>query len=220
MNRSAITTAVAIVTAFSVGLTWSYFTNSRTGGVAVVDLDEVAKRLGRDKEMTDSLQAQTGELQEALAKIQSNATQQLEKVRASLGQEVTNEEAQQFVRLRNKAQLTLNELQQQARVRIGQSRQQLISEFRQQTQPVAAKIAKEKGFDTVVTRNDTVVFSYDNSVDITDDVVKLMSAEFPASAKPLKPASQKQAAATPQTETNTESATATAATENTESATE
>lgn len=213
MNRSAMTTVVAVVAAFSVGLTWSYFTSgSRPGGVAIVDLDEVARRLGTDKEMIESVQNQAGALNQRLVAAQESAVKQLNQVRSNLGedQQITNEEAQQFVRLQRSAQLQLNQLQQQARLNLNQHRQQLVGEFRKTAQPIAARVAKEKGFDSVVTRNDSVVFSYDNSVDITEDVIKLMSAEMPArpapkatprSETPAAPA-QQTASARETTETN------------------
>lgn len=182
MNRSAITTVVAVVAAFSVGLTWSYFTGSHHGSVAIVDLDEVARRIGRDKEMVEAYQTQASALNSRLVQIQNKANQDLNKFRAGLKEDnqVTNEEAQQYVRVQRNAQVKLNQLKQQANIGLNQHRQQLISQFRKDAQPIAAKIAKERGFDSVITRNDTVVFSFDEAVDITDDVVKLMSAEFPA----------------------------------------
>lgn len=182
MNRSAITTVVAVVAAFGVGLTWSFFTGSSHGSVAIVDLDEVARRIGRDKEMVESVQTQASALNSQLIKIQNQANQELSKFRAGLNedQQVTNEEAQQYVRVQRSAQVKLSQIQQQAKVGLNQHRQQLVSQFRKDAQPIAAKIAKERGFDSVITRNDTVVFSFDEAVDITDDVVKLMSAEMPA----------------------------------------
>lgn len=192
MNRSALTTVVAVVAAFGSGLAWSYFTSNNSGGVAIVDLDEVARRVGRDKEMVQSIQNQAGALNQRLTAAQNSAISQLNKVKAGYSEDekITNEEAQQFVRLQKSAQLQLTKLQQQARLNINNHRQQLVSQFRKDAQPIAAKVAKEKGFDSVVTRNDTVVFSYDNTVDITEDVIKLMSAEMPARPATTKPASK------------------------------
>ncbi|MBT5021072.1 OmpH family outer membrane protein [bacterium] len=214
MNRSALTTVVAVVAAFSSGLAWSYFTSNNAGGVAIVDLDEVARRVGRDKEMVTSIQNQAGALTQRLTAAQNSAVAQLNKVKAGYSEDekITNEEAQQFVRLQKSAQVQLTQLQQQARVNINNHRQQLVSQFRKDAQPIAAKIAKDKGFDSVVTRNDTVVFSYDNTVDITEDVIKQMSAEMPArpatsksAVKPAtatKPAPAKTAAAPKPSTTN------------------
>ncbi|QDT32331.1 OmpH family outer membrane protein [Thalassoglobus polymorphus] len=193
MNRSSMLTACALVAAFGIGLTWSYFTNQQSGGVAIVDLDEVARRIGRDKEMVDSIQTQAGALNKTLVAAQQSAVNQLNKAKSTANEDeqITNEEAQQFVRMQRNAQVQLTQLQQKARLNLNQHRQGLVSQFRKDAQPIAAKVAKERGFDSVVTRNDTVVFSYDKTVDITEDVIKQMSAEMPA--KPAKASTAKAA---------------------------
>lgn len=196
MSRQTLTTVVAVVAAFSVGLTWSYFTSKPNGGVAVVDLDEVARKLGRDSEMVQSVKSQGDELNRRLVALQQDAVRQLQEIRAGLGDEPSPEEAQEFLRKQRNAQVNLNQIKQQAEVALGQHRQQLVSKFRQDAKPIAQKIAKEKGFTTVVTRNDSVVFSFDDAVDITSEVIALMSAEAPArpAAKPAPKTEQSPAA--------------------------
>lgn len=196
MSRNALTTVVAVVAAFSVGLTWSYFTSKSNGGVAVVDLDEVARKLGREAEMVQSVKNQGEQLNQRLLAIQQSAVKQLQEIRAGLGDEPTPQEAQEYLRKQRNAQVNLNTIKQQAEVALGQHRQQLISQFRQEAKPIAAKIAKEKGFTTVVTRNDSVVFSFDQGVDITDEVVALMSAQVPARPA-TKPAPKQETASRP-----------------------
>jgi Skp family chaperone for outer membrane proteins len=191
MNRNVLTTVVAVVAAFGVGLTWSYLTSGTKGGVAIVDLDEVARRLGREAEMSQSIQSAAGALNQRLTAVQKDAEGKLKAIQAELGTDPNPEEAQQFVRQARSAQIQFNQLKQQAQQQLGNHRRQLVSQFRQETQPVAAKVAKQKGFTTVVTRNDAVVFSYDDAVDITDDVIALMSAEAPARPAP-KPAPKQQ----------------------------
>jgi Skp family chaperone for outer membrane proteins len=191
MNRNVLTTVVAVVAAFGVGLTWSYLTSGTKGGVAIVDLDEVARRLGREAEMSQSIQSAAGALNQRLTAVQKDAEGKLKAIQAELGTDPNPEEAQQFVRQARSAQIQFNQLKQQAQQQLGNHRRQLVSQFRQETQPVAAKVAKQKGFTTVVTRNDAVVFSYYDAVDITDDVIALMSAEAPARPAP-KPAPKQQ----------------------------
>lgn len=197
MRRSLMTTAVAVVASFAVGMTWSWFaSSSRTGGVAVVDLDEVARRLGRDAEMVQAFQGEAGRLNQALTSAQQSAVSQLEEIGKGLGDHPSEDDARNFLRVRQSAQLQLNQLRARAETQLNQHRQQLVSQFRQQAKPIVNKVAKDKGYSTIVTRNDTVVFSYDNAVDITEDVVRLMSAEMPATAKPA-PAAQTQPKAEP-----------------------
>lgn len=190
MNRNVLTTVVAVVAAFGVGLTWSYLTSGTKGGVAIVDLDEVARRLGREAEMTQSIQSAAGALNQRLTAVQKDAEGKLKAIQADLGSDPSPEEAQQFVQQARSAQIQFNQLRQRAQQQLGNHRRQLVNQFRQDTQPIAAKVAKQKGFTTVVTRNDAFVFSFDNTVDITDDVIALMSAEAPAK-QASKPAPQK-----------------------------
>lgn len=202
MNRQALTTVVAVVAAFCVGLGWSYYTSTQnSGGVAIVDLDEVARRLGRDKEMVSSIQNTAGALNQQLQAAQQSALKQLNQIKSGLGETPTEEDTKKLIVAQRSANLQLNRLKQQAELRVGQTRQALVSKFRQDAKPVALKVAQQRGFTTVVTANDNVVFNFDENVDITDDVVKLMSAEMPATAKPAaKPVAAKpQAAAETQT---------------------
>jgi Skp family chaperone for outer membrane proteins len=150
--------------------------------VAVVDLDAVAHRLGLDAQMQKSVQGQTELVQQKLAALEQNAAVQLEEVRRGLGAAPSTQEEAKFRRMQQNAQLQLNQLKQKAEQELTQQRQQLVTRFREDAKPYAARVAREKGFSTIVTRNDTFLFSYDAAVDITDDVTKLMRQELPRAA--------------------------------------
>lgn len=195
MKSSVVTTAAAVVASFAIGLAWSWWMAPRAGGVAVVDLDEVARRLGRDEEMSQSFKGQADVLNQQLLGAQKSAVAQLEEIRKGLGQEPSAEEAKNFIRLQQSAQVQLTQLKQQAEFALNNHRQQLVNRFREDAKPIAAKVAKDRGMTTVVTRNDSVVFHVEEAVDITEDVVKLMSAEMPAKTA-ARPASQSAAQST------------------------
>lgn len=183
MNRNALTSVVAVLAAFGIGLGWSWFAQPR-GGVAVVDLDEVAHRLGRDSEMQQSLQGQADRIQQQLAAIEQNALNQLEEVRKGLGNAPTQEATGKFLQMRSSAQQQLTQLKQKAEQQLGQHRQQIVNTFREEAKPIAAQVAKKQGFTTVVTKNDAIVFLFDSGVDITDEVVQLMSSQRKQTAAP------------------------------------
>jgi Skp family chaperone for outer membrane proteins len=46
----------------------------------------------------------------------------------------------------------------------------VVNGFRDEMKPVARRIAAEKGLGVVVTKNETVLFTYDDAVDVTDEV--------------------------------------------------
>jgi Skp family chaperone for outer membrane proteins len=186
MVRNVLTAAAAVAVSCCLMFAWSLFFDH--GGVAVVDLDEIAHRLGRDAEMQQAFQGQTDRMQQALAAIQQKAVSQLEDARKHLGETPTQEEATSFLKLRQSAQVQLNQIKQQAEQKLGQHRQQLVNQFRDDAKPVAAKIARQRGFTTVVTKNDSFVFAFEEAVDITDEVAQAMLAARPAPAQPATPA--------------------------------
>lgn len=181
MARNAITILAAVLTSCCACLAITWATQPRVG-VAVVDLDEVSKRLGRQTEMQQSLQERTELTKQKLTAIEQNAVAQLQEARRSLGGSPTAEQAQQFQKMQQSASLQLNQLKQKAEQEVSGHRQQLISQFREQARPIVARVAKEHGFATVITRNDMFLFSYEQAVDITDEVARLMTAATPAAA--------------------------------------
>jgi Skp family chaperone for outer membrane proteins len=193
MNRNALTVMAAVAAAFGVGLAWSWFGNPNSGRVAVVDLDAVAHRLGRDVEMKESIKAEADRLAQTVEQAKQNALNQLEEARKGLGANPPEEERNKLSLLQQLANRKLNQLGQQASTRLNQHQQLLINEFRNEAKPITERVAKERGFSTVVTKNDAFVFAHDERVDITSDVIQLMSAEMPSrpaarpAAKPAQP---------------------------------
>lgn len=181
MTKNVLTVLAAVITSCCVCLTISWATQPRVG-VAVVDLDEVSRQLGRQASMQQSLQEKTQVAQKTLAAIEQDAVVQLQEARRSLGENPTKEQAQNFQKMQQSATLQFNQLKQKAEQQVSGHRQQLVSQFREQARPVVARVAKEHGFSTVITRNDMFLFSYEQAVDITSDVVKAMSKASPAPA--------------------------------------
>ncbi|GEM_PF-6461127 len=188
MARNAITVCAAVVLSCCACLVVSRLTQPAAsgGGVAVVDLDEVSRRLGRYNEMQNSLQAKAEETKQKLAAIEQSTIKQLQEARSSLGDTPDPEQAKKFQKLQQTASIQLNQIKQRAEQEVSSHRQQLVQEFREQARPIVARIAKEHGFSTVMTRNDSLLFSYENTVDITEEVTKAMAGMAPAAvaAKP------------------------------------
>lgn len=175
MARNALTIFAAVLTSCCACLAISWAMQPRTG-VAVVDLDEVSRLLGRQSVMQQSLQTKTEEAQQKLTAIEQNAVTQLEEARRALGSTPTKEQAQKFQKLQQSASLQFNQIKQKAEQEVSGHRQQLVAQFREQARPIVSKIAKDRGFSTVMTRNEMFLFSYEQTVDITADVAKAMAA--------------------------------------------
>ncbi len=194
MPRTTLTLALCAVIAFGAGAAGSWLTRSK-GGVAVVDLDKVAKELGRDVEMANDLRQNQSVLAGKLSAIEKNAVEQLTKMKAELGEAPAEDKAKEFAQSAQNAQVNFNALQKQAVTAIGQRRDVLVASFRQEARPFADKIAKANGANAVMTRNDAFLFSFDNTIDITEQVIaEMRSAPKPAAAAPAavapKPAAE------------------------------
>lgn len=177
---------------------------SQAAAVAVVDLDQIAKRLGRDLDMNRSIEQASTSLNEQLQsirdklqsqydeKLRATATSDDEAVRpASTG--AAGPESDQPAALKRQLQQQLNQYELQAREKLAQHRAAVIERFRREVRPVAERVASARGAGIVVTKNDTVVFAVVPEADITEDVVKEMqraaSAPSGGSTSASEPAS-------------------------------
>lgn len=166
------------------------------GGVAVVDLDEVARRLGRDQYMLDTLKQTQQTLNERLEVVQASYVKQIEEKQEALGVgkegvEISEDATKTLLGMKRQAGLNLNQARKQAISSLTQQRTQLVANFRSEVRPVASEVAKEKGLSIVLSKNDTVLFTHEDAVDITAEVAKRLKASGAGSA--VKTARQPQA---------------------------
>lgn len=194
MPRTTMTFALCALIALGAGAAGSWLTRSK-GGVAVVDLDRVAKELGRDVQMANDLRASQSNLASQLQTVEKNAVEQLNKIKADLGETPEPDKLKEFTQKAQNAQVNFNSLQKQAIAAIGQRRDLLVANFRQEARPVAEKVAKASGAAAVITKNDAFLFSFDNTIDITDQVIAEMRTA-PKAATPAPAAAPKTAEAT------------------------
>ncbi|MFG0334925.1 MAG: OmpH family outer membrane protein [Maioricimonas sp. JB049] len=171
-----------------------------TGRVAVINLDLIAEKLDRDEAMAESLKSAAASLQEQLKTLQASYQSKLDQAVQQVSHEAPAEgdsEKQQVALLGRQLNVQLGEAKRQAQVQLTNHRQQLVAQFRAEVKPVAEQVARDRGLDIVITKNDTVVFAFASAVDITDDVVKALQAKAPAESAPARTA----AAPSGQTET-------------------
>ncbi len=162
--------------------------SAAAGGVAVIDLDQVATQLGRDVQMVNSIRQQQSKLNDQLQQYQVSLKKQLDEKKTELerAQSVSAEDQQQrqadLNSLDRALGLKLNQVRQQAQRTLSGHRQQLVAKFRNEVKPIAQAVAAEHGLSVVVTKNDNVVFAYAHAVDITDRVIEKMQSAGPTSA--------------------------------------
>lgn len=145
------------------------------GRVAIVDLDEVARRLGRDQYMLSALKQSQQTLNEQLQVAQASYVKQIEAKQEKLGLgqegvEIPDDEAKKLLEMRRNAGLYLNQARKQGISRLNKERTQLIQDFRELVKPVAREVASEGGLSIVLVKNDAILFVHEDAVDITDEV--------------------------------------------------
>ncbi len=168
-------------------------------GVAVVDLDEVAKQLGTDvvlkKAISDGQVSLNQQLKTLQSTLQDKYRQKAQELEAQPGVKGSGETSQksQVAELERELNLQLNQARRTAQNELSTYRQRLIQRFRDEVTPVAQQVAGERGLGVVVTKNDSVLLAYDNAHDITAAVVARLRAH--QAARPQEPATANRSAA-------------------------
>lgn len=177
MNKFVLATLTTTLFLFSAG--------AQQGGVAVLDIDAVARQLGVEEKVRVDLIGMQNQLNQELQRTQSQLQNQMTGVEQSAGANPTEEQRRQILATNQQLNAEFNRLKAQAQQTLAQERVRLINEFRIQLEPIALKAAEEKGLDVVLMKVTPPVFTYASSVDITEATAKMaedagMKVESPA----------------------------------------
>ena len=162
-------TIVALTTLLLIGCKLPGLDNQ----VAVVDMNSVAKALGRDDAIVNNVKTANDKLNQQLEKITADVHKQLEAEKEKLGAKPSKQKEQEFVQLVQKANNQLSQTKQVAIQKSQQIQNSLVRGFRNEVSAASKTIALKKGFLTVVAINDGLLWT-DSSVDITNDVITEM----------------------------------------------
>lgn len=152
-------------------------------GFAVIDLDTIANRLGSDAKLQNALRQRQDQLNSELTNLRSNFARQIKqqeellqkKTQEEGNRERTPEEQQQMASLVQTLNVQLAQAQNTGQATLSQDQMKLIQIFREEVRPHAIKVANEKGFSIILTKNDAMLFDYDKSFDITEEVIRRMA---------------------------------------------
>ena len=147
--------------------------NADSGGVAILDIDEVARQLGVEEKVRVDLLTMQNTLNGELQKTQSNLQNQMAGVEQAAGQNPTEEQRRQILATNQQLNSEFNRLKNQAQQTLANERVRLINEFRIKLEPIALDAARAKDLHVVMMKVTPPVFAYDPSVDITADTTKL-----------------------------------------------
>ncbi len=155
--------------------------SAQAADVAVLDLQAVAKALGRDDDFKQQLEGAGKQLGEQLTQVSSALQNQLREEQAKLGENPTDEARGKLRQMAAEAQRKFQQSQLQARQKARQFQLQLATQFRKDVQPVATEVARAKGASVVMLSNTLMWF--EPAVDITAEVIgkmRSMSSDQPA----------------------------------------
>lgn len=141
---------------------------------AVIDLDEVAHRLKRDASLRQALQVKQSQLNGSLTQVRDQYIEQARSMQQQMGEKPAEEDQRKLAETVNQMNAKLTELQQQAAASLSQEQGALVQRFRNEVLPFAVDIARERGFATILIKNENLIFAYDPSTDITEEVVRRM----------------------------------------------
>ncbi len=151
-------------------------------GFAVVDLDLIASRLGQDKALQQALNQSASSLNDQLAQQRANfqrrvllEEQKLVEQEKETEQPRSLEQQQQLQALVQNLNATMAQSRAASQQQLSQQQVALIQQFRQKVRPIAISIARERGFSIVLTKNESVLFAYDEAFDISEEVIKRMA---------------------------------------------
>ena len=154
------------------------------GGVAIIDLEAAAKRLGRDVAILTELKEFGVPLRDQLAASQKDFQEQIDRLKASLGGKPSEADKQKLAELTRTLSQQLQQKQQQAQQELNSKKAALVSRFREEIKPVALKIATGKGLGIVQLKTDLTILASEPELDITDEVVAELTRTTSASASP------------------------------------
>ncbi len=145
----------------------------KVGGVAVVDLVEVVKRIGLDAEVNKSLKQERESLNQEYQKLQKSLSEKYDQKKKEFGEKPTEEQKKELLQLQNEHSVLLNRERVGSQQQIYVFQQRLVNRFREQVKPAAREVAAEKGLSVVITKHEGVL-TIDDAVEITDEVVAKM----------------------------------------------
>ena len=159
------------------------------GNVAVVDLDEVAQQLGLSEQCTAELSAKQSLVKQKLVGYQQLLSQQLKtkkgEVVAASGTDAPLPESQltQLASYQQELNEKFRLAQSEAKEHLTKERSRIILNFRRQAEQICSEVAQQKGYDVVLTKNETVVLTFAPHADITKAVAEQLRIRLAGSSK-------------------------------------
>jgi len=157
-------------------LTLAIAAPAQGGGVAILDIDEVARRLGVEEKVRADLLSFQGDLNQRLQQEQEALQNQMIRVERAAGENPTEEQRREILAANQQLNAEFNRTRAQAESLLAEERIRLINEFRISLEPIAMQAAEAKGLRIVLMKVTPPIFTYASEVDITDSTTELAIA--------------------------------------------
>ena len=191
MNCRLIAVALAAVAVFAPAAFAQNASASASPKVGVVDLDAVAKAVGREALIRQQLERATQQLNQQLVNAANEMKQALEAEQKKLGEAPAEEDQRRLRVMLAQANQNVQNNQTLAQMRVNQLKNELIVHFRNEVRPLTEKAAKEAGAAVVLVASENNVLWFDPALDLTDEVIAAYRANPPkATTPPTTPAPQ------------------------------
>lgn len=145
-----------------------------TAGVALVELDLVAKALGKDIEMAATIKAGQDAAANHIEELTLRLQKQYEAEKAVIGLILDETGKQKAAQLEQDLGRQLEEARQKVAADLRQKSLDLVKGFRAEITPHALAVARERGLDVILTKNASVIFHAAPACDITQAVIDRM----------------------------------------------
>ncbi|MFG0247629.1 MAG: OmpH family outer membrane protein [Phycisphaeraceae bacterium JB051] len=147
---------------------------NQAGNMAVVDMDQIAMSTGFDKMLGEQMMQINAQISTHLKEAQDKIRQNLEARQQSLGENPTDQQKADFEQFSYEMDQQYRQELNKAQQASNQAHTSMIGQFRQKITPIAQNIARERGFDVVMTRTDAMLLVAP-AADITQDVLALFN---------------------------------------------
>ncbi|NOX99170.1 MAG: hypothetical protein GXP30_05480 [Verrucomicrobia bacterium] len=152
--------------------------------MAIIDIDQVAREIGADKEFLSALKQAQDKLNAKLKETQVAMQKKFdEAVTQAGGDKASDEKKQQLAQFNQQLQNQFAQYKGQAQTALKQEQAKRVLAFRELVRPVAMEVAKSKGLSVVLQKTEQVI-AFQEAVDITSGVAAKLKAQ--EAAKPKK----------------------------------
>ena len=146
-------------------------------GILVVDSHQVYKDLGRDLADLQARQQEKTRLETQLKNVQAQITQEMDSKKSEFGENPTDEQLEILSAMERDATIRMQGEIAKSQQSLTKLERQLRQQFRNAMKPVADRIAAEKRASLVLIASPDLILSVDQSVFITDAVVRAMQEQ-------------------------------------------